>query len=112
MGNYKKYILYSLYLIAFAAMVVVAYTSSKYRPESVSVLFTDFSWLGNWPKWLDLPLMPFLNEGFDKLIKEVKVEGQGGDDWVLVDAGDVIVHLMSSEAREFYDLESLWDPDL
>jgi len=45
-------------------------------------------------------------------IKEVKVEGQGGDDWVLVDAGDVIVHLMSSEARDFYDLESLWDPDL
>ena len=45
-------------------------------------------------------------------IKEVKVEGQGDDDWVLVDAGDVIVHLMSSEAREFYDLESLWDPDL
>ncbi len=45
-------------------------------------------------------------------IKEVKVEGQGSDDWVLVDAGDVIVHLMSSEAREFYDLESLWDPDL
>ena len=28
------------------------------------------------------------------------------------EAGDVIVHLMSSEAREFYDLESLWDPDL
>ena len=52
-------------------------------------------------------------DGFKKnKIKEVKVEGQGGDDWVLVDAGDVIVHLMSSEAREFYDLESLWDPDL
>jgi len=45
-------------------------------------------------------------------IKEVKVEGQSGDDWVLVDAGDLITHLMSSEAREFYDLESLWDPDL
>ncbi len=45
-------------------------------------------------------------------IKDVKVEGQVGDDWVLVDAGDVIVHLMSIEAREFYDLESLWDPDL
>ena len=45
-------------------------------------------------------------------IKEVKIEGQGDDDWVLVDAGDVIVHLMSSEAREFYDLESLWDTDL
>ena len=45
-------------------------------------------------------------------VKDVKVEGQSGDDWVLVDAGDVIVHLMSTEAREFYDLESLWDPDL
>ena len=42
----------------------------------------------------------------------IKVEGQGGDDWVLVDAGNVIVHLMSAEAREFYDLESLWVPDL
>tara|TARA_B100000676_G_C17525114_1_gene554746 strand:+ start:220 stop:543 length:324 start_codon:yes stop_codon:yes gene_type:complete len=45
-------------------------------------------------------------------IKDIKVEGQGDDNWVLVDAGDVIVHLMSAEAREFYDLESLWDPDL
>ena len=45
-------------------------------------------------------------------VKDVKVEGKSGDDWVLVDAGDVIVHLMSTEAREFYDLESLWDPDL
>ena len=45
-------------------------------------------------------------------VKDVKVEGKSGDDWVLVDAGDVIVHLMSTEAREFYDLESLCDPDL
>tara|TARA_Y100000768_G_C23952613_1_gene671021 strand:- start:798 stop:1121 length:324 start_codon:yes stop_codon:yes gene_type:complete len=45
-------------------------------------------------------------------ISGIKIEGQAGDDWLLVDAGDVIVHLMSSEAREFYDLESLWDPEL
>ena len=45
-------------------------------------------------------------------ISGVKVEGQLGDDWLLVDAGDEIVHLMSSDARDFYDLESLWDPDL
>tara|TARA_B100001057_G_scaffold227561_1_gene227917 strand:+ start:978 stop:1301 length:324 start_codon:yes stop_codon:yes gene_type:complete len=45
-------------------------------------------------------------------ISGIKIEGQSGDDWLLVDAGDVIVHLMSSEAREFYDLESLWDPEL
>ena len=29
-----------------------------------------------------------------------------------VDYGDVIVHLMSAQARTFYDLESLWDEDL
>ena len=52
-------------------------------------------------------------EGLKQInIPGIKIEGQGGDDWLLVDAGDVIIHLMSSEAREFYDLESLWDPEL
>ena len=45
-------------------------------------------------------------------ISGIKIEGQGGEDWVLVDAGDVVIHLMSADAREFYDLESLWDPEL
>ena len=45
-------------------------------------------------------------------ISGIKIEGQGGDDWVLVDAGDVVIHLMSADEREFYDLESLWDPEL
>ena len=45
-------------------------------------------------------------------ISGIKIEGQGGHDWVLVDAGDVVIHLMSADAREFYDLESLWDPEL
>ena len=45
-------------------------------------------------------------------ISGIKIEGQGGEDWVLVDAGDVVIHLMSEDAREFYDLESLWDPEL
>ena len=45
-------------------------------------------------------------------IKPVRIEGSIGDDWILVDAGDVIVHLMTSQARDFYDLEGLWDPDL
>ena len=45
-------------------------------------------------------------------ISGIKIEGKGGDDWVLVDAGDVVIHLMSADAREFYDLESLWDPEL
>ena len=31
-----------------------------------------------------------------------------GDDWNLVDIGPVVVHLMTNEARQFYDLEKLW----
>lgn len=35
-------------------------------------------------------------------------EGGIGSDWVLVDLGDVIVHLMTDQARAFYQLEKLW----
>ena len=35
-------------------------------------------------------------------------EGRGQSDWVLIDAGDVIVHLFREETRRFYDLERLW----
>lgn len=35
------------------------------------------------------------------------VEGPS-ERWVLIDYGDIVVHIMSSDAREFYDLEGLW----
>ena len=36
------------------------------------------------------------------------VEGRETSEWVLVDYGDIIVHVMQAEARGFYDLERLW----
>ncbi len=39
---------------------------------------------------------------------KVAIEGQARGDWVLIDAGDVIVHLFRPEVRAFYDLERMW----
>ncbi len=52
----------------------------------------------------------------DDLVREIKraglrvvgVEGERKSDWVLIDAGEVVVHVMTRPAREYYDLDSLW----
>ena len=57
----------------------------------------------------------------DHLIKALKdaglgnprVEGLGNADWVLIDCGDIIVHVFRPEVREFYNIEKMWQtPDL
>ena len=55
----------------------------------------------------------------DKIIESLKnnynmragVEGKQNGDWVLIDAGDVIVHLFRPEVREYYQLEKMWRTD-
>ena len=46
--------------------------------------------------------------GFDNC----RIEGYESNDWKLVDAIDVIVHLFHPEKRAFYDLEKMWSEDL
>lgn len=41
-------------------------------------------------------------------VKPLRVEGRAEGEWVLVDYGDIIVHLFQAEPRDFYSLERLW----
>lgn len=45
-------------------------------------------------------------------VKGIAIEGMPACDWVLIDAGDVIVHVFRPEVRDFYNLERMWLADL
>lgn len=44
--------------------------------------------------------------------KKTRMEGTNGTDWVLIDAGDIIIHLFKPEARSLYALEKMWGAEL
>jgi len=54
----------------------------------------------------------------DNVVKQLKdagltglrIEGQPHCDWVLIDAGDLIVHIFRPEVRDFYGIEKMWAP--
>ena len=68
-------------------MVIVSGTSSRHVKALVDEVVSAASDSGNRPRG---------------------VEGQQTCEWVLIDLGDVLVHVMQAKTREFYDLERLW----
>ena len=44
----------------------------------------------------------------ERRIERVRREGLQKSDWILIDAGDILLHLFQQETREFYNLEKMW----
>tara|TARA_A100001011_G_C14250095_1_gene817429 strand:- start:1166 stop:1513 length:348 start_codon:yes stop_codon:yes gene_type:complete len=45
-------------------------------------------------------------------LDECRLEGRESNDWKLVDASDIIVHIFNPEKRDFYDLEKMWSTEI
>ena len=72
-------------------MIIASGTSSRHLQALSEILVTELKKIG---------------------IQNCRIEGKDSNDWKLVDAHDVIVHLFHPEKREFYDLEKMWSEEI
>lgn len=73
--------------------------------------FTDYFIFcnGNSSRLLDA-LAETINKSTKKEFKlHSRIEGRADDGWVLLDMGDIVVHLFDPELRKYYSLDELWD---
>lgn len=72
--------------------------------------FTDYFVIctGTSDRMLDALAKSVMEEIRKKHRKKGRLEGNSRDGWLLLDYGDVIVHLFSPDQRDFYDIEELW----
>jgi ribosome-associated protein len=97
----------------------IAQLMIDYKGEDVTVI--DVSKLNSWTDYFIIVTINSSThwKGLYKQVKdyvkandlEIHVPNRktpDGDDWNLIDVGNIVVHLMSQEARDFYDLEKLW----
>ena len=71
-------------------MVIASGTSSRHLQALSEILVEELKKLG---------------------LNNCRIEGKDSNDWKLVDAHDVIVHIFHPEKREFYDLEKMWSEE-
>ena len=72
-------------------MIVASGTSSRHLQSLSEILVSELKKLG---------------------LDNCRIEGKDSNDWKLVDAYDVIVHIFHPEKREFYDLEKMWSEEI
>jgi ribosome-associated protein len=72
--------------------------------------FTDYFVIcnGTSDRMLDALAKSVLEAAKQEHKKRGRVEGQAEEGWLVLDYGDVVVHLFSPDMREYYDLEELW----
>ena len=75
------------------------------------VSFTDYFVIcsGTSDRMLDALAKTVQEDIRKKHKKKGKLEGNSRDGWLLLDYGDVIVHLFSPDQRDFYNIEELWE---
>ena len=89
--------------------------------KAENVVVIDVSELNSWTDYFVIATIHSSAhwQGLAKQIKDYVKENEmeihlthnkapSGDDWNLIDIGSVVVHLMSADARDFYELEKLW----
>ena len=72
-------------------MIIASGTSSRHLQALSEILVTELKKIG---------------------LEGCRIEGRSSNDWKLVDAVDVIIHLFNPEKREFYDLEKMWSEEI
>ena len=72
-------------------MIIASGTSSRHLQALAEILVTELKKIG---------------------LKECHIEGRESNDWKLVDANDIIIHIFHPEKREFYDLEKMWSEEI
>ncbi len=72
-------------------MIIASGTSSRHLQSLSEILVADLKKIG---------------------LNECRIEGRESQDWKLVDAMNIIVHIFHPEKREFYDLEKMWSEEI